>query len=114
METNTLNGYQENDSDFNQFKVSLKYQFLAYIRTKRFIGLATFSLIISIIVTAIMFHNEYSSLKAADSVSFFYQYLSGFTVMFTLLIAAFFGGDLISADTGTNAAYYTLVQPVRR
>ena len=114
METNTLNSHRENDSDFNQFKVSLKYQFLAYIRTRRFIGLAIFSLIMSIIVTALMFHYEYSSLKAADSISFFYQYLSGFAVLFTSLIAAFFGGDLISADTGTNAAYYTLVQPVRR
>ncbi len=109
-----MNTHRENDSDFNQFKVSLKYQFLAYIRTRRFIGLAIFSLIISIIVTALMFHDEYSSLKAADSVSFFYQYLSLFTVLFTLLIAAFFGGDLISADMGTDAAYYTLVQPVRR
>lgn len=111
---NALKKNQENDSDFNQFKISLKYQFLSYIRTRRFIGLAIFSLAMSILVMALMLHTEYSTLKAADSVSFFYQYLSEFTVLFTLLISAFFGGDLISTDTGTNAAYYTLVQPVRR
>jgi len=114
MESNKLQKFQEKDSDVNQFKVALKYQFFSYIRTRRFIGLAIFSLAMSILVTALMFHTEYSVLKSADSVSFFYQYLSEFTVLFTLLIAAFFGGDLISTDTGTNVAYYTLVQPVRR
>jgi len=104
----------ENDSDVNQYIISLKYQFKSYIRTKRFLGLLLFTTVISIGITALMLYEEYSSLKAGTSLSYFYHYLSGFSADLVVIIGAFFGGDIISTDTGTNAAYYTLVQPVRR
>ncbi len=104
----------ENDSDFNQYMISFKYQFKSYLRTKRFIGLFLFALIISVGITALIFHDEYSTIKSSTSLNYFYQYLQGFSVDLVVIIGAFFGGDIISTDTGTNAAYYTLVQPVRR
>ncbi|MCL4349360.1 ABC transporter permease [Ferroplasma acidiphilum] len=104
----------ENDSDANQYMISLKYQFKSYLRTKRFLGLILFTTIISIGITALMLHDEYSMLKAGTPLLYFYKYLSGFSADLVVIIGAFFGGDIISTDTGTNAAYYTLVQPVRR
>jgi ABC-2 type transport system permease protein len=104
----------EDDSDFDQYMISFKYQFKSYLRTKRFIGLFLFALIISVGITALIFHDEYSTIKSSTSLNYFYQYLQGFSVDLVVIIGAFFGGDIISTDTGTNAAYYTLVQPVRR
>ncbi|EQB74184.1 MAG: hypothetical protein AMDU4_FER2C00027G0024 [Ferroplasma sp. Type II] len=104
----------ENDSDINQYMISLKYQFKSYLRTKRFIGLLLFTTIISIGITALLLHDEYNMLKAGTPLFYFYNYLSNFSVDLVVIIGAFFGGDIISTDTGTNAAYYTLVQPVRR
>ena len=104
----------ENDSDANQYMISLKYQFKSYLRTKRFLGLILFTTVISIGITALMLHDEYSMLKAGTPSLYFYDYLSGFSADLVVIIGAFFGGDIISTDTGTNAAYYTLVQPVRR
>ncbi len=104
----------ENDSDFNQYMISFKYQFKSYIRTKRFLGLFIFTLIISVGITALILHDEYSMLKAGTALFYFYNYLEGFAADLVVIIGAFFGGDIISTDTGTNAAYYTLVQPVRR
>ena len=98
----------------NQYMISLKYQFKSYLRTKRFLGLILFTTIISIGITALMLHDEYSMLKAGTPLFYFYNYLSGFSADLVVIIGAFFGGDIISTDTGTNAAYYTLVQPVRR
>ncbi len=104
----------ENDSGINQYMISLKYQFKSYLRTKRFIGLLLFTTIISIGITALLLHDEYNMLKAGTPLFYFYNYLSNFSVDLVVIIGAFFGGDIISTDTGTNAAYYTLVQPVRR
>jgi ABC-2 type transport system permease protein len=104
----------ENDSSASQYMVALKYQFKSYIRTKRFIGLLLFTTIVSIGITALILHDEYSTLKAGTPLYYFYSYLSGFSVDLVVIVGAFFGGDIISTDTGTNAAYYTLVQPVRR
>jgi ABC-2 type transport system permease protein len=104
----------ENDSDVNQYLISLKYQFKSYLRTRRFIGLLLFTIIISVGITALILHDEYSMLKAGTSLFYFYNYLSNFSTDLVVIIGAFFGGDIISTDTGTNAAYYTLVQPVRR
>ena len=104
----------ENDSDFNQYMISFKYQFKSYIRTKRFLGLFIFTLIISVGITALILHDEYSMLKAGTPLFYFYNYLENFSTDLVVIIGAFFGGDIISTDTGTNAAYYTLVQPVRR
>ncbi|WP_337859950.1 ABC transporter permease [Ferroplasma sp.] len=104
----------ENDSDVNQYMVALKYQLKSYIRTRRFIGLLIFTIIISIGITALILHDEYSMLKAGTPLFYFYNYLSGFSADLVVIIGAFFGGDIISTDTGTNAAYYSLVQPVRR
>ena len=104
----------ENDSGINQYMISLKYQFKSYLRTKRFIGLLLFTTIISIGITALLLHDEYNMLKAGTPLFYFYNYLSNFSVDLVVIIGAFFGGDIISTDTGTSAAYYTLVQPVRR
>ena len=104
----------ENDSGINQYMISLKYQFKSYLRTKRFIGLLLFTTIISIGITALLLHDEYKMLKAGTPLFYFYNYLSNFSVDLVVIIGAFFGGDIISTDTGTSAAYYTLVQPVRR
>ncbi len=84
------------------------------MRTKRFIGLVIFSLAISIIETTLTFHYEYSFLKSENSAIYMYNYLSILFSTIVVVVAAFFGGDLISTDTGTNSAYYILVQPVKR
>ncbi len=104
----------EKDRDINQYAISFKYQLLSYIRTKRFIALVIFSLAVSILVTVLTFHIEYSLLKKENSAKYMNSYLSPFFIDIVVIVAAFFGGDLISTDTGTNSAYYILVQPVKR
>ena len=66
----------ENGSDFNQYMISFKYQFKSYIRTKRFLGLFIFTLIISVGITALILHDEYSMLKAGTALFYFHIYPS--------------------------------------
>ncbi|SMD30635.1 ABC transporter permease [Picrophilus oshimae] len=99
---------------FSQYLTSLKYQLLFYIRSRRFIGLLGIAIAISLIFTVLDIHFDYSLLKSGTDSSFLYGYLSSFIIFLTSIVAAFFGGDLISIDTGTQSAYYSMVQPVPR
>ncbi len=99
---------------FSQYIVSLKYQLLFYTRSRRFIGLLGLAIAISLIFTVLDIHFDYSILKSETPSSFLYGYLSSFIIYLTAIVAAFFGGDLISIDTGTQSAYYSMVQPVPR
>lgn len=100
--------------DFSNYAVSLKYQFLFYLRSRRFLGLFLLVLIVSTAVSLLLVKYEYGILEAGDSSSFFNSYLSTFAVTLVALVAAFFGGDMASMDFGTDSAYYSLVQPIRR
>ena len=102
------------DTNLKQYYTSFKYQLLGYIKTKRFIGLTLFSLIVSIAVILLMFHVEYTTLKDSNSPTFFLNYLDTSLLDIIVVVGSFFGGDLISGDVGTGSAYYILVQPVKR
>ncbi len=102
------------NSDLRQFFIALKYQLKSYLRTKRFAGLSLFTVAVTSGVCILIIHDEYSMFRAGTDAFFFYNYMEEFSVDIAVIIAAFFGGDLISSDTGTNAAYYSLIQPVRR
>ncbi|BAB59309.1 hypothetical protein [Thermoplasma volcanium GSS1] len=101
-------------NDIYSYAISSKYQFTYYIRSKRFIGLLILTIVITAALIMLDLHYKYTTLKTENSAIFFNGFLSSDLITFFAVIAAFFGGDLVSMDLGTNTAYYTLVQPIRR
>ena len=100
--------------DIRNYYVGTKFQFTYYFRSRRFIGLLIFSILITILILFLDLHYDYSALKAENSAAFLYNYLSNGIIAYFAILAAFFGGDMISMDLGTSTAFYTLVQPIKR
>ncbi|PYB69072.1 ABC transporter permease [Thermoplasma sp. Kam2015] len=100
--------------DIHNYYVGTKFQFAYYFRSRRFIGLLIFSIFITVLILFLDLHYNYSVLKTENSAEFFANYFSNDIIAFFAILAAFFGGDMISMDLGTSTAFYTLVQPIRR
>lgn len=99
----------------SQFATAFRFQFLAYLRTWRFLGLVIFVAIISAAILAVQVH------RGAETVTTNYatasDYLSGYLGYLTdavILIGAFLGGDALAVDLAGGPGYLMLSQPVRR
>lgn len=101
-------------SDAQNYITALKYQMIFYLRSRRFIGLLIFSVLVSVAISVLVVHYEYSSLINETSSDFMESFFAGLIITLSALVASFFGGDLASVDTGTEAGFFTLVQPIRR
>jgi len=102
--------------DIQGWWVVTRHQLLHFLRSGRFQGLLAFVFAIS----ALTLLFEVSAGVAAVRVEQLYhpsEYLSnflGYTASWSILAAAFFGGDALSVDFSTGAGYYMLVLPIRR
>ena len=101
-------------SDAENYFTALKYQMIFYLRSRRFIGLLLFSIVVSVAISILVVHYEYASLKVELPANFMESFLAGLVITLSALVASFFGGDLASVDTGTEAGFFTLVQPIKR
>ncbi len=101
-------------NDLDQLGTATKFQLRFFLRTYRFIGLALFTLALSLVTPASILYQGVDAYRATTTLPHFLASgLSsiGFEVA---LVAAFFGGDAISTDFGSPTGYFSLVQPVRR
>lgn len=101
-------------NDLDQLVTATKFQLMFFLRTYRFVGLALFTLALSLINPATVAYEGAAAIRATTTLPHFLAtQLSniGFEVA---LVAAFFGGDAISTDFGSPTGYFSLVQPVRR
>ncbi|CAC11235.1 conserved hypothetical membrane protein [Thermoplasma acidophilum] len=103
-----------NANDLHSYFVGTRFQFTYYFRSRRFVGLLIFSVLITALILFLDLHYNYSLYKSENSADFLNAYFSSDIIAYFAILAAFFGGDMVSMDLGTNTAYYTLVQPIRR
>jgi ABC-type transport system involved in multi-copper enzyme maturation permease subunit len=103
-------------SDFEQWRTVTFLQLGNYVRTNRFYGLVGFVILISALTLAFQVDSGVAAVRTWQLYSAS-EYLSnnlGYTVLWVILAAAFFGGDALSVDFSTGAGYYMLVLPIRR
>jgi len=103
-----------NANDLHSYLVGTRFQFTYYFRSRRFVGLLIFSVLITALILFLDLHYNYSLYKSENSADFLTAYFSSDITAYFAILAAFFGGDMVSMDLGTSTAYYTLVQPIRR
>ena len=91
----------------------MKYTFLDYLRSRRFVILLGITLIISGILTGVV--GYYRPAGFVASPLSFYSAWWGISVTFiTVLSGIFFGGDAISGEFQNKTGYFTLPNPIRR
>jgi ABC-2 type transport system permease protein len=96
-----------------QVGVTMKYTFLDYLRSRRFVILLAIGLIISAILTIVIAH--YRPTSILDSPLDFYASWWGSTATFVVVLSGvFFGGDAISGEFQNRTGYFTIPNPIRR
>jgi ABC-2 type transport system permease protein len=98
-------------SSFDQLKVFFRNYIHFYYRTKRFIGLVIFTLLVSSVVLVLQVSGYIPKSAVADGYASNFMQNIGVTV---LLSAAFLGGDAIAQDFSSKTGLVILSQPVRR
>ena len=100
--------------DFDQLVTATRFQLKFFLRTYRFVGLALFTLALSLINPATAAYEGEAAVRAASTLPHFLASGLSNIGLEVALVAAFFGGDAISTDFGSSTGYFSLVQPVRR
>src|SRR5467141_4123175 len=96
-----------------QVGVVMRYSFLDYLRSRRFVILLTITFIISGILTGVV--GYYRPAGFLGSPLSFLSGWWGMSVTFiTVLSGIFFGGDAISGEFQNKTGYFTLPNPIRR
>src|SRR5579872_3059695 len=96
-----------------QVGVIMRYSFLDYLRSRRFVILLGITFIISGILTAVVGYYRPAGFLASPLS--FYSGWWGMSVTFiTVLSGIFFGGDAISGEFQNKTGYFTLPNPIRR
>jgi ABC-2 type transport system permease protein len=96
-----------------QVGVTMRYTFLDYLRSRRFVILLAIMLIISAILTSVV--GYYRPASFLSSPLSFYSGWWGMSVTFIVVLSGiFFGGDAISGEFQNKTGYFTLPNPIRR
>jgi len=99
-----------------QVGVTMKYTFLDYLRSRRFLILLTIALIISVLLTFLVAHYRPGSLvgSSATPIDFYSIWWGMFASFLVVLSGVFFGGDAISGEFQNKTGYFTVPNPIRR
>ena len=97
----------------SQVGIISKYEFLNYIRSRRFFILLAISLAIAAALTAVA---AYYGVERFGSTSLgFYSRWWGFSANYVIIFCAiFFGGDAISGEFQNKTGYFLVGNPIRR
>jgi ABC-2 type transport system permease protein len=96
-----------------QVGITMRYTFLDYLRSRRFVILLGIMLIISALLTGVVAYYKPASFLASPLS--FYSGWWGMSVTFiTVLSGIFFGGDAISGEFQNKTGYFTIPNPIRR
>src|SRR6266550_3187724 len=96
-----------------QVGVVMRYSFLDYLRSRRFVILLVITAIISGILTGVVGYYRPAGFLGS-SLSFFSGWWGISVTFITVLSGIFFGGDAISGHFQNKTGYFTLPNPIRR
>lgn len=100
-------------SSMSQIGISMKYTFLEYIRSRRFLILLIITLIIAALLTIIVAWRRPAGFLTTNLG--FYSSWWGTAVTFVIVLAGiFFGGDAISGEFQNKTGYFGIPNPIRR
>ena len=114
MEQNVSDKGRNSMSDFLITYIIMKYQIKFYLKTRRFIAMFAIIMFITALSVILDFHTGISNIQLTETSSIFIISGLGGVAISCGIVAAFFGGDATSIETGTNSGYYIMVQPVRK
>ncbi|MGP6207530.1 ABC transporter permease [Cuniculiplasma sp. SKW3] len=117
-----MESYASNQNDFGYMNdlrsmyIIMKYQIKFYLKTRRFIAMLIIVALITSLTVGIDLYEGVAKSTAGipNSAAFVSGGLSGTLVLSIGVVAAFFGGDATSIETGTNSGYFIMTQPVRK
>ena len=115
MEQSISNKGLNSMSDLLITYIIMKYQIKFYLKTRRFIAMFVIIMLFTSLSVILDFHTGIGNIKLSEpnSATFIMSGLGGVAISCGI-VAAFFGGDATSIETGTNSGYYIMVQPVRK
>ncbi|HTY74696.1 MAG TPA: ABC transporter permease [Candidatus Nanoarchaeia archaeon] len=99
-------------SSLTQTIIITKYTLLDYIRSRRFYILLAFTLLISVLLTAVAAY--YPSDFRPDNLGFYGNWWGNTATFVVILSAVFFGGDAISGEFQNKTGYFGVPNPIRR
>jgi ABC-2 type transport system permease protein len=100
-------------SSMAQVGITMKYTFLDYFRSRRFLILLIITLLISALLTIIVAWRRPESFLTSNLS--FYDSWWGNSVTFVIILSGiFFGGDAISGEFQNKTGYFGIPNPIRR
>lgn len=96
-----------------QVGITMKYTFLDYFRSRRFIILLAITLLISALLTSIVGYYRPASFLSSD-LSFYGSWWGNSVTFVIVLSGVFFGGDAISGEFQNKTGYFGIPNPIRR
>ena len=113
MTETQLNSVNEVPSSISQIGISMKYTFLEYIRSRRFLIVLIITLLIAALLTIIVAWRRPAGFLVSNLG--FYSSWWGLSVTFVIILTGiFFGGDAISGEFQNKTGYFGIPNPVRR
>ena len=100
-------------SSMTQVGITMKYTFLDYFRSRRFIILLAITLLISALLTSIVGYYRPASFLSSD-LSFYGSWWGNSVTFVIVLSGVFFGGDAISGEFQNKTGYFGIPNPIRR
>ncbi len=111
-ETETISGNKV-PSSMAQVGIMMKYTFLEYFRSRRFLILLIITLLIAALLTIIVAWRRPESFLSSNLG--FYTSWWGISVTFVIILSGiFFGGDAISGEFQNKTGYFGIPNPIRR
>jgi ABC-2 type transport system permease protein len=100
-------------SSMTQVRITMKYTFLDYFRSRRFFILLAVTLLISALLTFIVGYYRPASFLSSD-LSFYGSWWGNSVTFVIVLSGVFFGGDAISGEFQNKTGYFGIPNPIRR
>jgi ABC-2 type transport system permease protein len=93
--------------------IVLKYTFLDYLRSRRFVIMTTIILVIGAFLTILVAHYRPTSILSSP-INFYSTWWGMFASDLAIILGIAFGGDGISAEFQNKTGYFTIPNPIRR
>jgi ABC-2 type transport system permease protein len=111
-ETETMSGNKV-PSSIAQVGITMKYTFLDYFRSRRFLILLVITLLISALLTIIVAWSRPESFLSSN-LSFYNSWWGNSVTFVVILSGIFFGGDAISGEFQNKTGYFGIPNPIKR
>ena len=109
-ETQSINSVP---SSLTQVRITMKYTFLEYFRSRRFLILLIITLLIAALLTIVVAWRSPPSFLSSN-LSFYSSWWGGAITFVIILSGIFFGGDAISGEFQNKTGYFGMPNPIRR